>query len=105
MPKINVTLRTGQTRELSFKPGHSLMETLRHNGVDEIEAICGGSCSCATCHVYVEPGFEASMPTIGDDENDLLDCSDHRRPTSRLSCQVPMTEALDGLKVEVAPQD
>ena len=66
---------------------------------------CGGCCSCATCHVYVDPAFADKLPAISADESDLLDSSDHRNATSRLSCQLPMTAALDGLKVTIAPED
>ena len=66
-------------------------------------ALCGGCCSCATCHVYVADGFDAGK--AGADEDDLLDSSDHKTPASRLSCQIAFTSALDGLKVTIAPED
>jgi ferredoxin, 2Fe-2S len=67
--------------------------------------LCGGCCSCATCHVYVESGSSFSLPPMKDDEDDLLDCSDHRAANSRLSCQIPFTDALSGLTVRIAPED
>jgi ferredoxin len=68
-------------------------------------ALCGGCCSCATCHIHIEPAFADRLPKMSEDENDLLDSTDHRNETSRLSCQVPVTDALDGLIVTIAPED
>ena len=102
MPDIKVILRDGQGRTISVATGLSLMEALRDNGVDEILAICGGCCSCATCHVYVDAEHFGSLSAISEDENDLLDIPE-RRATSRLSCQVPVAETLDGMTVTVAP--
>ncbi|MCA3254575.1 MAG: 2Fe-2S iron-sulfur cluster binding domain-containing protein, partial [Alphaproteobacteria bacterium] len=68
-------------------------------------ALCGGCCSCATCHVLVDDAWTAAAGGPNADENDLLDSSDHRGPTSRLSCQIQMTAALDGLRVTIAPED
>lgn len=79
------------------------MEAIRDNGFDELLALCGGCCSCATCHVYVEhPNF---MDSSGADEGDLLDSSDFRTSSSRLSCQVKLSDDLDGLTVRIAPED
>ena len=81
------------------------MEVIRDSGFDELLALCGGCCSCATCHVYVDPAFAGSVEPMSEDENDLLDSSDHRNETSRLSCQIHLTDALDGLKVTIAQED
>ena len=81
------------------------METIRASGVDELLALCGGCCSCATCHVYVDPDFATRLSPTSDDETDLLDSSEHRAAASRLSCQIPMSAALDGLTVRIAPED
>ena len=105
MPKLIVTKRDGETVELEGKPGLSVMEVIRDNGIDELLALCGGCCSCATCHVYVDPAFAGAVAPMGEDENDLLDSSDHRSKASRLSCQLPFTAALDGLKVTIAQED
>lgn len=86
MPKLIVVTREGQERAVEGEAGWSVMETIRDAGFDELLALCGGCCSCATCHVYVETAFEASLPPMGDDENDLLDGSNHRASNSRLSC-------------------
>jgi 2Fe-2S ferredoxin len=105
MPHLTIILRNGDIRELEGKENLSLMENIRDGGVDEVMALCGGSCSCATCHVFVDPAFVGRLPPMSDDENDLLDNSDHRRPTSRLSCQLRVTGDLDGLVVTIAPVD
>ena len=105
MPKLIVTTRDGAVRELSGDAGLSVMEIIRDGGVDELLALCGGCCSCATCHVHVDPEFAAMLSPMGEDENDLLDSSDHRDATSRLSCQLQFTSALDGLKVTIAAED
>ncbi len=103
--RIKVETRTGAVLSVEGYPSATLMETIRDAGIDELMALCGGCCSCATCHVYVDQDYMTRLPPIGDDESDLLDSSDHRRPSSRLSCQIILGEALDGLKVTVAPED
>jgi ferredoxin, 2Fe-2S len=105
MPSLIVTKRDGDTVELSATAGLSVMEIIRDGGIDELLALCGGCCSCATCHVHVDPAFADRVNPMGEDENDLLDSSDHRNERSRLSCQIPFTDALDGLKVTIAPED
>jgi 2Fe-2S ferredoxin len=104
MAKLVVTTRKGEERELEAAPGLSVMEVLRDGGIDEVLALCGGCCSCATCHVYVD-GDVAGLPPMSQDEDDLLDSSDHRTAKSRLSCQLPFTAAMDGIRVTVAPED
>lgn len=81
------------------------MEVIRDNGFDELLALCGGCCSCATCHVFVDPAYADRVEPISEDESDLLDSSGHRTAQSRLSCQVVVTPALDGLTVTIAPED
>ena len=105
MPKLLVTNRAGQETAVEATAGLSVMENIRDNGFDELLALCGGCCSCATCHIHVDPDFAAMLPAMSEDENDLLDSSDHRDEYSRLSCQIPMTAALDGLKVTIAEED
>ncbi len=105
MAKLNVVTREGQEIVLEGEEGLSVMEIIRDGGVDELLALCGGCCSCATCHVHVDPAFADKLPPISEDENDLLDSSDHRNDQSRLSCQLTFGEALDGLRVTIAPED
>ncbi len=105
MVDIVVVDRSGTEHIVAADAGVSVMEAIRDAGLDELLALCGGCCSCATCHVIVDPDFAAALPPIGADEDDLLDSSDHRSPTSRLSCQLPVDEALAGLRVSIAPED
>jgi ferredoxin, 2Fe-2S len=105
MPKLIVTKRDGDTVALEGKTGLSVMEVIRDNGIDELLALCGGCCSCATCHIHVDAAFADMVVPMSEDENDLLDSSDHRNERSRLSCQIPFTAALDGLKVTIAQED
>lgn len=105
MPRLIATTREGQEVSVDGKAGRSVMEVLRESGVGDILALCGGSCSCATCHVYVAPGFLERLPPMSGDERDLLDSSAHRRGSSRLACQIPFVAELDGLAIRVAPED
>ncbi|MCK0129026.1 2Fe-2S iron-sulfur cluster-binding protein [Erythrobacter sp. F6033] len=105
MPKLVVTNREGETSEIDVENGLTVMEAIRDNGFDELLALCGGCCSCATCHIYVDNGSTGNLSEMSEDEDDLLESSDHRKETSRLSCQVPLTPELDGLKVTIAPED
>jgi 2Fe-2S ferredoxin len=105
MAKLIVVTREGEERELEAETGLSVMEIARDGGIDEILALCGGCCSCATCHIHVDPAFADRLPAMSEDEDDLLDSSDHRDETSRLSCQVPFGAALDGLTVRIAAED
>lgn len=105
MPSIIVVNREGEERSVEADVGLSVMEVIRDNGFDELLALCGGCCSCATCHVHVDPAFADKLPPMSEDEDDLLDSSDDRTATSRLSCQLPLTDDLDGLKVTIAAED
>jgi ferredoxin, 2Fe-2S len=105
MPKLIVTNRAGETSEIEVEDGLTVMEAIRDNGFDELLALCGGCCSCATCHVFVEDAGDKPLPEMSEDEDDLLESSDHRTKESRLSCQLPFTAGMDGLKVTIAPED
>ncbi len=105
MPKLIVINRAGAEQTVDAANGVSVMEAIRDAGFDELLALCGGCCSCATCHVYVDPEFAGQVNALSEDENDLLDSTDHRQDNSRLSCQLQLTDALDGLKVTIAPED
>lgn len=105
MPIIHVTTRDGSQQEVQATSGRSLMENLRGGGIEEILALCGGNCSCATCHVFVAEEWLDKLPPMGSDEDDLLDSADARQSNSRLSCQIPVTDSLDQLRVTVAPEE
>ncbi|HSQ94610.1 MAG TPA: 2Fe-2S iron-sulfur cluster-binding protein [Croceibacterium sp.] len=105
MPKLIVTTRSGETSTIETIDGLTVMEAIRDNGFDELLALCGGCCSCATCHVHIDPEFFGKLPPISEDEDDLLDSSGDRDQYSRLGCQIPFTPDLDGLKVRIAQED
>ncbi|MGB3710577.1 MAG: 2Fe-2S iron-sulfur cluster-binding protein [Erythrobacter sp.] len=105
MPKLVVTNREGETSEIEVEDGLTVMEAIRDNGFDELLALCGGCCSCATCHVFVDESASDKLPEMSEDEDDLLESSDHRKDNSRLSCQIAFNAELDGLKVTIAPED
>jgi 2Fe-2S ferredoxin len=101
MPKVVFITLDGAQRVVDANVGESVMAAAVRNGIPGIIGECGGNCSCATCHVYVDDDFSASVGA-GDMEDDLLDLGvADRRETSRLSCQIPVTEDLDGLTVHV----
>jgi len=105
MPKITVISRDGEARDVEAENDLTLMEVIRDNGFDELLALCGGCCSCATCHVHVDPAFAEKVGKMGEDEDDLLESTEHRNETSRLSCQIEVSDALEGLIVTIAPED
>lgn len=104
MTAITVIRRDDERVTIQAEDGLSLMEAIRNADIDEIVALCGGSCSCATCHVFVEAGGEGLAPPAAD-EADMLEASLYRQETSRLSCQLPVSPALEGLVVRIAPEE
>lgn len=104
MPQLIVVTREGVERAVQGDAGLSVMEVIRDNGFDELLALCGGCCACATCHVLVDEAWVDRLPPMGADEDDLLDTSDFRAANSRLSCQVPFEAALDGMRVTIAAE-
>ena len=105
MTSITITDRSGGQRSFDAADGLSLMENIRDAGFDELLALCGGCMSCATCHVHVDDEFLGLLPAMSRDEDDLLDSSDARQANSRLSCQIPLSPALEGLRATIAPED
>ncbi len=105
MPRLIIVDRAGAEREVEGRSGWSVMENIRDQGFDELLALCGGCLSCATCHVHVDPDDFPRLKPMSADEDDLLDTSEHRAETSRLSCQILFSAELDGLKVQIAPED
>ena len=101
MPRVRFIQADGQTSEVDALSGDSVMETAIDNDVEGIIAECGGACSCATCHVYVDPGWLARLPPPEPIEDGMLDCVLDRRPNSRLSCQIRVRDELDGITVTV----
>jgi ferredoxin, 2Fe-2S len=105
MPTLKITSTSEDSKTVETKEGGTLMEAIRDNGFGDLLALCGGGCSCGTCHVYVDEGFADRIPPMSSDENDLLDVSEHRRKNSRLACQIKVTAALDGAAFTVAQQE
>jgi 2Fe-2S ferredoxin len=105
MASLEIVGRDGSIREVEGQIGWSVMEIIREAGIDEVLALCGGCCSCATCHVHVDEGWIDLLPPPSSDEQDLLETSSHCAPTSRLSCQIKFSQELDGLRVSIAPED
>ena len=105
MTRVVIVTRDGVEHTVEADENRTLMETIRDRGFAELRALCGGCCSCATCHVYVDPAFASDLQRMSADEDGLLDGADSRQQTSRLSCQIRMTRQLDGLKVTIAPEE
>lgn len=104
MPHIVVTGQDGTTRNLDAPAALSVMETLRNAGYP-VAGACEGSVSCATCHVIVDPAWADRLPAAKEDEEEKLDSIFGLTPTSRLSCQITMTDALDGLAVRLPTEN
>jgi 2Fe-2S ferredoxin len=105
MPTIHVTDRGGHQHTLEVDNGQTLMEPLRE--IDEgVEALCGGMCSCATCHIFIAPEWNTKLPGRQSDELELLESTESfREAESRLACQVRVSDAIDGLRLTVAPEE
>ena len=105
MSMLIVTDRDGQTSEVTADAGLTVMEIVRDAGFP-IEAICGGQCACATCHCLIDTQWADQLPAADEDEQELAQTSEHYDPSrSRLTCQIPFTEALDGLRLTIAPEE
>lgn len=107
MAKLIVRTRDGAEHviEADADGGQSVMEVIRDADIAELLALCGGCCSCATCHVHVGQDYLGLLPAVGDDEDALLDSLNHRDGASRLSCQVRFVPALDGMQVTIAKEE
>lgn len=105
MPKIIYIDTDGSRKEVEVKVGYTVMEGAMDNGVDGIIAECGGACACATCHSYIDEAWLAKLPPMDDMEDSMLDVAYERRDNSRLTCQIEVTDALDGLVVNVAENE
>lgn len=102
MAKVTWVLSDGRKIEADVKNGHNMMEAAVANSVPNVIGECGGCLSCATCHVYVDPAWQAKLAAPSDMENDMLEItSAERKANSRLSCQIEASDALDGLILHV----
>ena len=103
MPRIIYIEPDGTRRELEVQVGYSVMEGATINGVEGIEAECGGACSCATCHAYIDETWLSKLREIDGMEDAMLESAVERKSNSRLTCQIQVSEELDGLVLTVAP--
>lgn len=101
MPKITYVEASGERYTVDVSTGYSVMEGAKLNNVPGIEADCGGACACATCHVYITPEWRERVGQPSSNEQEMLDCATDLREESRLSCQIRVTEELDGLVVDL----
>lgn len=105
MKDVILILANGEKRNASIEPGQSLMEAIREAEPDSVPALCGGNCSCGTCHVYVDCLFMTRLPGIGIEEEELLSGLDNTTERSRLSCQLSYDVVPDGLRITVPSPD
>ena len=101
MPIVHFISADGETQDIDGNDGVSVMETAVRAGLDGIDADCGGACSCATCHVYVDDAWKDRVPAPDEIEEEMLDFVEDRKPQSRLSCQITLEPDLDGLTVRI----
>jgi 2Fe-2S ferredoxin len=102
MPQVIFHDVDGRRVEVSVAAGNSAMEAALDNGVAGILADCGGACACATCHAYIAEEWLARLPPMEEMEDAMLDTANERQPSSRLLCQIELTQDLDGLEIFVA---
>ncbi len=105
MPKITYITPDGTHHEVDVESGYSVMEGAINNEIEGIVAECGGACACATCHSYIDDAWLDKMPPMDDMEDSMLDAAFERKNNSRLTCQIEISDALDGLIVHVAEND
>ena len=103
MPKITYIEHNGKSHEVEVANGLSVMEGAVQNNIPGIDADCGGGCACATCMVFIDDEWKDKMSSISDEEESMLDFHEYKEDSSRLGCQIPITEEFDGLKVKMPP--
>ena len=104
MAELTIVGRDGTEKTIEGKRGWSVMENIRDAGFDELLALCGGCCSCATCHVHVDAEWLERLPKMSGDEDELLDSSSDRVALSRPSCQIEFGDRLDRLRRTISPE-
>ncbi len=105
MPRVTYIMPNGDRHEVEVEKGYSVMEGAIDNNIDGIVAECGGACACATCHSYIDAAWIEKLPEMDDMEDSMLDAAFDRKPNSRLTCQIELSDELDGLVVHVADND
>ena len=101
MPIVTFISADGSAQDIHTEGGVSLMEVAVNNGIEGIAAVCGGSCSCATCHCYIDDAWLSKIPVAEELENAMLESAMERKDNSRLSCQIVVTDELDGMVVRL----
>ncbi|MGB5491166.1 MAG: 2Fe-2S iron-sulfur cluster-binding protein [Woeseiaceae bacterium] len=105
MPTIIYVTTDGQRHEVAVENGYSIMEGAINNNIEGIVAECGGACACATCHAYIDEQMLEKLPEMDDMEDSMLDAAYERKANSRLTCQIEVSDELDGLVVQVGEND
>ena len=105
MPKVIYITPDDVRHEVDVEAGYSIMEGAINNNIEGIVAECGGACACATCHSYVDPAWVDKIPSMDDMEDSMLDAAFERKDNSRLTCQIEMSDALDGIVIHVADNE
>jgi ferredoxin, 2Fe-2S len=101
MGSITFVEHNGERHSVDIEDGKSLMELAMNNGVPGVDADCGGECACGTCHVIVDPAWATKTGAASEDEAQMLDMTPERADTSRLSCQIPVSNEMDGMIVRI----
>ena len=105
MPKITYVTTDGERHEVEVENGYSVMEGAINNDIEGLVAECGGACACATCHGYIDEQWLDKLPEMDDMEDSMLDAAFERKSNSRLTCQIEVSDLLDGLVVRVGEND
>ena len=105
MPKVIFVTPDEARHEVEVENGYSVMEGAINNNIDGIVAECGGACACATCHSYVDPAWVSKLAEMDDMEDSMLDAAFERKDNSRLTCQIEMSDELDGIVIHVADNE
>ncbi|MEC7859656.1 MAG: 2Fe-2S iron-sulfur cluster-binding protein [Pseudomonadota bacterium] len=105
MPKIIYITQEKSKHEIDVDNGYTVMEGAVNNDIDGIPAECGGACACATCHAYIDPSWLDKIPEMDDMEDSMLDAAFERKDNSRLTCQIEVSDELDGLIVKIAENE
>ena len=105
MPKIIYVTKNESKHEVDVDNGYTVMEGAVNNNIEGIPAECGGACACATCHAYIDSSWLHKIPEMDDMEDSMLDAAFERKENSRLTCQIEVSEELDGLIVKIAENE
>ena len=105
MPKVVYITGDGERHEVEVENGYSVMEGAINNNIDGIVAECGGACACATCHAYIDDAWFGKLAEMDDMEDSMLDAAYERKDNSRLTCQIELSDELDGLIVHIADNE